>query len=171
MVGYLPLYLRGQGWSASAADGTLAVYFAVSSICVIPLSFLSDRIGSRKAILFPGLIVSLVSLTLIPLVSGSTIWVLMILTGFVMDSFMAVMVTTLLETKGIGPAYSGTAVGIVFTITQIGGVISPPLGNSLASINPELGFFFWAALSGVGLFTLFFSTETGKSRTRAPIKV
>ena len=40
MAGYLPLYLRQQGWGAASADGALSAYFAASSLCVIPLSLL-----------------------------------------------------------------------------------------------------------------------------------
>ena len=167
MSGYLPLYLRDQGWSLASADSTLAVYYAVSTAAVIPLSYLSDRLRSRKAILLPGLIIPGISVALIPHVGGSTIWVLMVLAGICMDSFMAVMVTALLETRGIGPAYSGTAVGIVFTIVQIGAVISPPLGNSLAGIRPELAFAFWGALPLIGIAALLFTTETGRGLIKA----
>ena len=168
MAGYLPLYLRDeQGWAAASADGTLAAFYAVSTICVVPLASLSDRIGSRKAILFPALIVTIICLGLLPVVEGITIWVLMILAGIFMDGFMAITTTMLLETDGVGPVYSGTALGIMFTIAQIGGVVSPPLGNSFASINPGLPFVFWAALSIVALGTLAFSKETGWRQRKA----
>ena len=71
-----------------------------------------------------------------------------------MDGFMAVVVTVLLETEGVGPREFGTAMGIILTISQVGSVISPPLGNSLASLNSGLPFIFWAALSAAALFTI-----------------
>ncbi len=154
MTGYLPLYLRDQGWMPASADGALAAFYGVSTLCVVPLSFLSDRLGSRKAILFPALLVTLICFGLIPLVDGTPVWILMILSGIFMDGFMAVIVTLLLETEGIRPVHSGIALGLLFTISQIGAVISPPMGNSFASINPGLPFFFWAGLSLAGLLTL-----------------
>jgi MFS family permease len=166
MMGYLPLYLREQGWTVASADGTLAVFYAVSTICVVPLSLLSDRLGSRKAILFPALIVTIICLSLIPRVEGNAIYVLMILSGVFMDSFMAIVVTMLLETEGVGPKYSGIALGIVFTISHIGSVSSPPLGNSLAGISQGMPFYFWTALSAVALVALIFSRETGWRKTR-----
>ena len=78
----------------------------------------------------------------------------MILSGVFMDGFMAITVTMVLETKGVGPKDYGTAVGIMMTIAQVGSIVSPPLGNSLASLNMGIPFFFWAALSGAALFTL-----------------
>jgi MFS family permease len=161
MTGYLPLYLRGQGWQEASADGTLATFYAVSSICVVPLSILSDKLGSRKAILFPALIITFICMSLIPVANGFTIWVLMALSGVFMDGYMAVTTTMLMETEGVGPVYSGTALGIVFTISQIGSVISPPLGNSFASISPGLPFVFWAVLSGLALVALALSKDTG----------
>jgi len=154
MTGYLPLYLREQGWTPASADGTLAVFYGVSALCVVPLSSLSDRLGSRKAILFPALIVTLICFVLLPVVDGTLIWVLMILSGVFMDGFMAITATMLIENEGIGPRDFGTAFGITLTISQVGNVIAPPLGNSFASLHPGLPFIFWAVLSAATLFTL-----------------
>jgi len=165
MTGYLPLYLRDQrGWEIAAADGTLAAFYGISTILVVPLCFLSDKIGSRKIILYIALIVGFVCVGLLPLVEGGTIWVLMLLAGIFMDGFMSLIVTMMLETEGVGPIYSGTALGIVFTIVHIGSVSSPPLGNSLASVSQAAPFFFWASLSVAALVMLFFIKETGWRR-------
>jgi MFS family permease len=161
MTGYLPLYLREQEWTVASADGALAAFYGISTICVVPLSLSSDRLGYRKPILFSALIVTVICFSILPFVDGNTVWLLMILSGIFMDSFMAIIVTLLLETEGVGPVYSGTALGIVFTITQVGNVVSPPLGNSLASINPGLPFIFWAALSVIAVLTLALCKETG----------
>lgn len=169
MMGYLPLYLRGKGWEVAAADGALATFYGISTLCVVPLSLFSDKIGSRKLILFTGLVVTIICFGILPVVDGSMIWVLMILTGIFMDGFMAVIVTMLLETEGVGLEYSGTALGIIFTIAQIGSVASPPLGNSLASISPGLPFVFWAALSVFAVIALTLTKETGWRGTKATV--
>jgi len=161
MTGYLPLYLREQGWTPASADGTLVAFYAVSTICVVSLSSLSDRLGSRKVILFSALIVTIICFGLLPFVEGISIWFLMILSGVFMDGFMAISVTMLLETDGVKPIYTGTALGIIFTIAQVGGFVSPPLGNSFASLHPGLPFIFWATLSLLALFTLAPTKETG----------
>lgn len=171
MTGYLPLYLRGQGWSPATADSTLAVFYAVSSLCVIPLSALSDRIGSRKGILFVGIFVGMAALSLLPVTGGAAVWVFMAVFGVFMDSFMALMTTLLLETEGVGPSRAGAAIGLVFTISQLGGVVSPPTGNSFASIGAGLPFFFWAALGVGALFTLSMVRETGwRKRATSPVE-
>jgi hypothetical protein len=76
----------------------------------------------------------------------------------------------LMEAEGVGPRYSGTALGILFTIAQTGSVISPPLGNSFASLHRGLPFIFWAALSVAALFTLTQIKETGW-KAKSPVYV
>jgi MFS family permease len=163
MAGYLPLYLRGQGWGTASADGVLAAYFAVSTICVVPLSYLSDRIGSRKAVLFPAILATTVCIALLPAVNGSMVWVLMICAGIFMDSFMSVAVTMLVETEGLKMAHAGTAIGIVFSIGNIGISAAPPVGNSLAGINPGAPFFFWSFLALLAFIPLALASETGRN--------
>jgi MFS family permease len=161
-TGYLPLFLRNQGWTEVAADGTLAAFYGISTLCVVPLSYLSDRLGTRKVILYPALVITIFCIGLIPYVDGAGIWALVLLAGIFMDGFMSLMTTMLLETEGVGSVYFGIALGINFTIIHIGSVSSPPLGNSLAAISDGTPFLFWAALSVVALVMLFFVRETGK---------
>jgi MFS family permease len=160
-TGYLALYLRDQGWQAAAADGTLAAFYAISTLLVVPITTFSDKIGSRKLVLLLGIITNTISLALLPLVDGWLVWALMLMSGIFMDGFMAINTTILLETEGIGTRYSGTALGMIFTIGHIGSVSSPPIGNSFESINAGLPFTFWAVLSFIGLFTLSMVKETG----------
>jgi len=169
MTGYLPIYLvEHQGWSEASADSTLAVFYAVSTISVIPLATLSDRIGIRKAILVTGLVVMTASLTLISFTEGPIMWVYMVASGLFMDSFMAIVVTMLMETEGVGIDHAGTALGLVFTISPIGATVAAPLGNSLARISPGLPFLFWAGLSVIALGTIAFTKETGWRKKKSP---
>ena len=161
MTGYLPLYLRNQGWETAAADGTLAAFYAISTVLVVPITTLSDRIGTRKLILLLGIVTNTISLGLLPFVDSWAVWALMLMSGIFMDGFMAINTTILLETEGIGSRYSGTALGMIFTIGHLGSVSSPPIGNSFATINPGLPFTFWAVLSAISLFTLSMIKETG----------
>jgi MFS family permease len=167
LTGFLPLYLRNLGWASIRADNTLTVFFAASTLFVIPLSFLSDRVGSRKVILFPAIAITMICVGLIPVVHGPGIWVLMFLAGMSMDGFMAIGSSMVLETRGVGPLYAGSALGMAFTIQQIGGSISPWLGNSLSKFNPGLPFFFWASFSVIALATFAFVPETGWRRKAA----
>jgi MFS family permease len=162
LAGYLPLYLRdARGWDVASADGTLAAFFAISTLGAVPLSFISDRIGSRKIILYAAIITSIVCLSLLPVVEDGLVLPLILLAGLFVDGFASVSFTMLLETKGLALVHSGVAAGIVFSMAHTGNVILPPLGNSLASINPGAPIFLWAASSALALVTLAFAKETG----------
>ncbi|MBN2240462.1 MAG: MFS transporter [Dehalococcoidales bacterium] len=162
MTGYLPYYLEeSMGWSKVLAGGSLSAFYAISTLCVVPLTALSDRIGTRKLILMLGIITNTINLALLPLADGWIVWILLLLAGIFMDGFMAINTTTLLESKGIESRYSGTALGMIFTIGHIGSISSPPIGNSFAGIHPGLPFTFWAVLSVLGLVMLVFVKETG----------
>jgi len=167
MTGYLPTYLRNIGWTAASADGTLATFNAVSTLGAIPLALLAERVGLRKAVLFPVLVVTIVSMALLPLVDNAMVYVLMILMGLARDGFMAICLTMSTETKGIGVVYAATAMGLAQSILNVGSLLSPPLGNSLADpANPAspFPFFLWAAFGLLGLVAFIFVKETGRKR-------
>ena len=161
VIGYLPTYLRNIGWTASGADGTLAAFNAISTLGAIPLALLSDRIGLKKAVLFPVLVVTIICVALLSVAGNAMVCVLMILMGVARDGFMAVCLTMSTETKGVGVVYAATAMGLAQTVLNVGSLISPPLGNSLASINPGFPFFIWAAFGLLGLVAFVFVKETG----------
>jgi cyanate permease len=160
-LGYLPLYLRGVGWPEAQADSALSLFHLVSMICVIPIALYSDRIGSRKKILIPSALMVIIGFSLLSAVSGGAVWLAVILAGFSRDGFMAVFITMILETDGIGPSYAGTAVGFVMIFGGIGNLIAPPLGNSLALTAPGLPFIFWAGMAVVGFIGIYLAKERG----------
>jgi sugar phosphate permease len=166
MTGYLPTYLKNLGWAESSADWTLSAFYAASIIVVIPVSLFSDRLGARKPALLVGIIISCIAVGLIPYVHGAGVWVMMILAGFLMDGFMAIFTAQLLETEGVGLALSGTAIGVVFTLAQLGNTIFPPIGNRLASFGPQWPFIFWAFLGALALVPFFLVKETGRKRSK-----
>jgi cyanate permease len=164
VIGYLPTYLRDSGWTVASAGGTLAAFNGVSTLGAIPLALLSERLGLRKVVLFPVLLVTIVGVALLPLVGNAAVWVLMIMVGFARDGFMAICFTMGTEAKGIGVVYAGTAIGLMQTIFNVGSFIAPPLGNSLAGANPGFPFFLWAAFGLLALLAFYFVKETGWRR-------
>jgi cyanate permease len=164
VMGYLPTYLRDIGWTAASADGSLTVFNGLSTLGVIPLALLSAKIGLRKAVTFPVLIVTIVGVALLPVMGDAMVWVIMILVGVARDGFMAVALTISTETKGVGVVYAATAMGLVQTLMNVGGLSSPALGNSLADpANPAAPypFFVWAAFGLLALIAFCFVKETG----------
>ena len=84
--------------------------------------------------------------------------------GLVRDGLVAVLLTTVMETEGLGAAYAGTALGLSQTLSLVGGVVSPPIGNALAGINPSLSFIFWGGLAAVALLCFYSLKETGRKQ-------
>jgi MFS family permease len=164
MIGYLPTHLRDSGWTIASADGTLAAFNGVSTLGVIPLTLLANKLGLRKAVLFPILLIAIAGVALLSVANNAMVWVLMIMVGLSRDGFFAISFTMSTETAGIGVLYAGTAVGLTQTILNVGSLSSPPLGNSLAHINPGLPFIFWAAFGILALVAFCFVKETGWKR-------
>ena len=162
MVGYLPLYLRDIGWRAANADGAVAAFHGASMIGVIPITLLSDRLSSRKTILFAALLMTVIGVGLLSVVSGTMVWVSVIIAGIIRDGFMGVLMTMIIETDGVGVTYAGTAIGLVLTLSRLSSFAAPPLGNSLADVNLALPFIFWAALATVALVSFYFIKEAGR---------
>lgn len=159
MMGYLPLYLRDIGWTPASADSTIAVFSGVTTIATIPMTMLSDRTGSRKMVLIPALLIAAIAMGLLSVASGAAIWGLIIVVALMRSGSMALFLTMLMETEGIGATYAGTAQGLMITISQLGGFVFPIVGNGLAEVSPSLAFIFWGTLSAVAVLGFYFVKE------------
>jgi MFS family permease len=158
-LGYLPLYLRGLGWSEAAADGALATFHAASLTFVVPIALWSDRLGSRKPVLMAAALMIITGVGLLSFVDGTMVWIAVGMAGLVRDGFMGVFTTAILEIEGVGAMYAGTATGLAMLLSGLGRLVSPPLGNSLADIAAGLPFLFWASLASMGFLGLLLVRE------------
>lgn len=158
-LGYLPMYLRDMGWAEARADGVAGTFHLASLILVIPIALWSDRLGSRKKVLIPAALMIVMGVGLLSVAEGIMVWGAVIMAGMVRDGFMALFMTMVVETEGVGVAYTGSATGFVMLFSGIGNLLAPPLGNSLAKISPNLPFIFWAALAVIGFIGLYSAKE------------
>lgn len=154
-LGYLPLYLRGQGWLASSADSAASAFHLASMILAVPIAMWSDRLGSRRKVLLAAVSAMIVGVGSLAVVNGIAVWLAVVIVGMVRDGFMGVFITMIIETEGIGATYAGTATGMVMSMSALGNLLAPPLGNSLASVAPGMPFVAWAMLAVVGFLGLF----------------
>jgi MFS family permease len=163
-LGYIPLYLRGMGWSGITSDGALASFHSISMLCVIPIALWSPKLGSPKKVMIGAALMVTLGIGLLSVVDGVMVWVAVCLAGMVRDGFMAVFLTSITETEGIGPAYAGTAAGLVMVFSSLGSLLAPPLGNSLAAFGAGLPFLFWAGLTMLGIMALY-ATQARKIKS------
>ena len=156
MLGFLPLYLRDLGWEPAIADSTLASFHAASMLFAIPIALLSDRVGSRRGVLMAAALLIGIGTGLLGFASGVLISVAVLIAGIARDGFMAITMTAIIEVKGIGAQFAGSAIGLNMSVMAIASVFAPPVGNWLAKFGPGLPFLFWAALVFLGFVAYFF---------------
>ncbi|MGD9118566.1 MAG: hypothetical protein PVJ08_07550 [Dehalococcoidia bacterium] len=106
--------------------------------------------------MIPALVFAFLGTVLMPIADGALVWVLMIVHGMFLDTFMSLTTTLLLESKGVKPEYFGTAVGIIFTMGLVGAVSGPPLGALFTEFSGDAPFYFWAGLAFIALIIFLF---------------
>ncbi len=156
VLGYLPLYLRGLGWEPAIADSTLASFHAASMLFAIPIALFSDRVGSRRGVLMAAVLLIGTGTGLLGFASGVLISVAVIIAGIARDGFMAITMTAVIEEKGVGAHFAGSAIGLNISLMGIANVFAPPAGNWLAQFGSGLPFLFWASLVFLGFVAYFF---------------
>ena len=164
VLGYLPLYLRGLGWEPTMADSTLASFHGASLLFAIPIALFSDRFGSRRRILMLCALLICIGTGLLGFAGGVLISVAVLIAGMARDGFMAISMTALIEEKGIGASFAGSATGLNISVMGITGIFAPPAGNWLAQFGSGLPFLFWSALAFVGFVAYFFLGPQDNSR-------
>jgi MFS family permease len=167
LEGYLPLYLRNIGWTGISADSTITALSAASMAGMLPMVMLANRLQSPKRILLLSLTAWTLLLILLPFVQGSLFFAVLIIGGFLMGGGPALCIMLLFSIKGVTSVHSGTALGLVGTLSMIGPFAAPPLGSSLADINQSLPILFWAGLSLISLPLFFFFREAKREEAKA----
>lgn len=168
-TGYLPTYLKSIGWNELDADQALAVFFLASLSAVIPLSILSDKLRLRRGFLITTALILGIGIGSIALVDGSRVILVIALTGFVFDAFMAISSASVLEVKGVDHFYIGTALGLSTMVRSVGAAFSPAIGNSLIVYGANIPFLFWGGMGllAVCIYLLFLKPTTVKDETLA----
>ena len=163
--GYFPLYLRNIGWTTTEADSAFTAYNGAFLAGAIPMVLLANRLRAYKGMLFFSLAVTMVMFALVPLVSGASVWVLIIAGNFLRSSTFAVTNILIFDIAGIGNAYGGTAMGMASSIGMIGGFFAPPVGNSLDAPWPGSAFFLLVGNGSPGFALIsFFEKAEGNQR-------
>jgi predicted MFS family arabinose efflux permease len=127
----------------------------------IPIALLSDRIGSRRGVLMAAALLIGIGTGLIGLTRGFMISMAVLIAGISRDGFMAITMTAIIEEKGIGARYAGSATGLNMSAMGLATVFAPPVGNWLAKFGSGLPFLFWTALVLSGFTGYLFLRRSG----------
>ena len=142
------------------ADSTVASFHAASMLCAIPLAMLSDRFGSRRVFLMVAALLIGIGIGLLGFAGGVLIPVAVLVAGIARDGFMAITMTAIIEVKGIGEQFAGSAIGLYISLNGIANLFAPPVGNWLARFGSGLPFLFWSSLALLGFVAYLFLRQT-----------
>jgi len=70
--------------------------------------------------------------------------------------------TAVIEEKGIGARFAGSATGLNMSVIGVTNVFAPPVGNWLAKFGSGLPFFFWASLAFFGFVAYLFLRQAAE---------
>jgi len=164
VVAYLPTYLvTVRGLAPAEAGGMLTIVLASYVAGSLILPGLSDRIGLRRMVYAPGILLAGFMVFAASAVVGPPLVAVMVVWGLAAGA-IALIFAVPLELPKVGPALAGSAIGVTLMAGFLGGFLSPLLGLALAERNPLYAFLFWAGCyaASAGLFWLL--PETGRAR-------
>ncbi|MEQ9330507.1 MFS transporter [Thalassobaculum sp.] len=121
---WLPELLRHDGMTAAAAG-----YWAtIPTVVAIVGSLLIPRLATpeRRFVLLAGLgLAAMFASLMLEAGGGPVLLVGLMLQGIARSSLMTVAILTLVEIRGVGEKYAGTATGLFFSAAEIGGAGGP----------------------------------------------
>jgi len=163
LQGWLPTILESRGLSPGRAGQTTTLLVGANVVGILTIPGLADRFDARRqAVVGSGAIAGLGVLAL--LVSGTSILALVGIIGAGLGvGGLSPMVRAIPpELEGIGPRLTGTAVGLVFAVGEIGGFLGPVsigwLHDLTGSYSPGLAIL---AASGVAAVVAGLRLQTG----------
>ena len=161
IIGYVATYLIDERAMTPGAAGfvvSLVLWSYIGGAILLPS--LSDRIGLRRTVIFPSLLVASICMLLAAYATGMSLWIVAIVWGITAGAAPLAFVIPL-EMKGIGPGLAGSAIGIIVTTGYLGGMVSPIIGMGLAEARPIAGFFFWSGCYILAACLFLVVKETG----------
>jgi predicted MFS family arabinose efflux permease len=150
----LPTYLEQATRSKTMGDTISATLFGASIIGAILVPTLADRLRAPKTVLLTVTAIAFGAIAFMPFAAAEFFWVLVPVAGASTQGVGTLSVTRVVQTKEVGFAYAGTALGLVGGMTNFGGFVMPAIGGPLAEVNVTWPFVLWAAfvLLGAGCF-------------------
>ncbi|MFD1563521.1 CynX/NimT family MFS transporter [Haloarchaeobius amylolyticus] len=144
MQGWLPTLLEARGYTPDRAGRTtsLLVVANVAGVMIVPA--VADRLGARRtALMACGLVAGLGVSGVIASDLGVLLLGSVVVTGFGFGGLSPLIRAIPPDLEGIGARLTGTAVGFIFAVGEIGGFLGPMLVGSLydrtGSYAPGLG--------------------------------
>jgi len=144
MQGWLPTLLEARGYSPDRAGRTTSLLVAANVVGVLTVPAAADRLGARRtALMVCGLVATLGISGVLSSGLGLVLLGSVLVTGFGFGGLSPLIRAIPPELEGIGARLTGTAVGFIFAVGEIGGFLGPVLIGTLydltGSYTPGLG--------------------------------
>jgi cyanate permease len=159
---WLPKIFEENGMSASQAGlaASIPIATGIPALLFIP-SLIPPRFRGHTIAIFA--LMAAVTLVLVMKLSGTTLYIGLMVLGFVSSPFLSLMLLILMESPGVEPGYMGAAGGMFFCIAEIGGFTGPSLMGILVDItgNFMVGTIFLAILC-IAIATMTFFIKAAR---------
>ncbi len=136
MQGWLPTLLEARGFSADRAGRTTSLLVAANVVGVLTIPAVADRFGVRRtALMVCGLVAALGISGVVASGIGLLLLGSILVTGFGFGGLSPLIRAIPPELEGIGARLTGTAVGFIFAVGEIGGFLGPVLVGALRDLT------------------------------------
>jgi nitrate/nitrite transporter NarK len=161
VVSYLPTYLvTVRGLAPAEAGAVLTTVLASYVFGSLLLPGLSDRVGLRRRVYVPGILLSGVMVFASSAFVGVPLFAVAVVWG-VSAGAIALVFAVPLELPRVGPALAGSAIGATLMAGFLGGFVSPMVGLAIAERSPVAAFLFWAGCYAASALAFLLLPETG----------
>lgn len=168
-VGIFPDILVSKGMTAGAAGIFVSVALWTAGAGYILGPYASDRLGIRKLLIWPSLVVTAIGWTWQGFLMGAPLVGMIVLTGLAYGIALPIVRTVALEVEGVRPQLGGSAVGLLFMLNRLGAFTWPIVMGALIDHTdlywPPLALL--AVLNSIGVALVLFIKETGTKATNS----
>jgi nitrate/nitrite transporter NarK len=162
---HMPGFFENEHGMTKAAAGAMAsIPFFSGIVFTVFAPTVSDRIGRRKPLLlaacFMGVILNLIQGSF----AGLPLVIILVLISFTVSTILPLLLAIPFELKELPQAAAGAALGIMFTVGNLGGFILPILAGKLIDMLSPNYFPFLALMAACCALSLLFISlfpETG----------
>lgn len=160
-IGYLPTHLTTtQGLSPEAAGALMSLGPWSFTLGSLLLPTLSDRIGRRRLVYLPGMLIGGLALFAASTATGVPLGIAIAGLGLG-TGVVGLLFVIPVESGEVGERLAASAVGIITAAGFLGGFLSPLVGMPLVQSNAPLGFGFWALCFAASALLILRVRETG----------
>ena len=162
-MGHFPENSVARGMSPGMAGVFTGIMFLTTMVFGVVGPRLSDRVGLRRAFVWPALVVSCLLVTPLVLTSGAPLVILLIINGASVGIVMTLMRVLVIENESIGLALAGSALGLLQMANRLGSSAVPMVMGWIQDATGDFwqSYLFIGALIAVAAVLVYLLKETG----------